>query len=299
MNRSTRTLVVVVVAVAVAALASFSVYRAIQNMPVREVEVRSLYQVVAARELPVGALITKDDVKLVPWPASSPVVKGFTKIEDVMNRGLIDGVVANEPLTEGKLAPLEAGGGLPPTITEGMRALSVKVNEVIGVAGYVVPGTRVDVIVTLRSSTANESMTRVVVSDIEVLTAGTRMDAAQARDGQPIPTNVVTLLVTPEDAERIALAANEGSIMLTLRNPLDRSPTKTAGVRTNALLGAPAPQPVVKSTPEGRRKVVKPAAPVAPAPPEPKPYTVETIRAGAKKAEEIKQPDAGSKPIKP
>ena len=284
MNRSTRTLVVVMIAVGVAALASFGVFRAIQKMPVREVEVRSLYQVVAARELAMGSLITKDDVKLVAWPASSPVDRGFTKIEDVVNRGLIDGIVANEPLTESKLAPLEAGGGLPPTITEGMRALSVKVNEVIGVAGYVVPGTRVDVIVTLTQRGQDDSMTRVVVSDVEVLTAGTRMDAAKARDGQPIPTSVVTLLVTPDDAERIALASNQGSIMLTLRNPLDREPTKTQGVRTAALLGAPAPAPVVKATNTGRRVAARPAAPVAP--PEPKAYTVETVR-GGKKAEEV------------
>lgn len=283
MNRSTRTLVVVLVAVAIAAIASFGVLRAVQQMPVREVEVRSLYQVVAARELAMGDLIKKDDVKLVAWPASSPVTNGFTKIEDVVNRGLVDGVVPNEPLTAGKLAPLEAGGGLPPTITEGMRALSVKVNEVIGVAGYVVPGTRVDVIVTLSlRGNNNESMTRVVVSDVEVLTAGTRMDAAKARDGQPIAANVVTLLVTPEDAERIALAASEGSIMLTLRNPLDRAPTKTQGVRSAALLGAPAPAPVVKASSTGRRIAVRPSAPA----PAPEPAKVETIRAG-KKAEEV------------
>ncbi len=100
MNRSTRTFVVVIIAVGVAALASFGVFRAIQQMPVREVEVRSLHQVVAVRELAMGDRITKDDVKLVPWPASSPVEKGFTTIEAVLNRGLIDGVVANEPLTE-------------------------------------------------------------------------------------------------------------------------------------------------------------------------------------------------------
>jgi pilus assembly protein CpaB len=283
MNRSTRTFVVVLIAVGVAALASFGVYRAIQRMPVREVEVRSLHQVVAARELAIGSLITKDDVKLVAWPASAPVDRGFTSIEAVLNRGLIQGVVANEPLTEGKLASLEAGGGLPPTITEGMRALSVKVNEVIGVAGYVVPGTRVDVIVTLRASGSNESMTRVVVSNVQVLTAGTRMDAAQARDGKPISANVVTLLVTPPDAERIALAANEGSIMLTLRNPLDKGTTQTQGIRTAALLGAPAAPPVVKSTGTGRR-VMAPI--VAPPPPENKNRTVETFRAG-KRAEEV------------
>jgi pilus assembly protein CpaB len=166
-----------------------------------------------------------------------------------------------------------------------MRALSVKVNEVIGVAGYVVPGTRVDVIVTLgNQGGGTDSMTRVVVSDVEVLTAGTRMDAAKARDGQPISASVVTLLVTPDDAERIALAANEGSIMLTLRNPMDRTPTQTQGVRTAALLGAPAPAPVVKAAGTGRRVVVR--APVPVAPPPPKVYTVETIR-GAKRADEV------------
>jgi len=284
MNRSTRTFVVVLIAVGVAALASFGVFRAIQRMPVREVEVRSLHQVVAARELAMGSLITKDDVKLVAWPASSPVDKGFTTIEAVMNRGLIQGVVTNEPLTEGKLASLEAGGGLPPTITEGMRALSVKVNEVIGVAGYVVPGTRVDVIVTLRGSGSSDSMTRVVVSNVQVLTAGTRMDAAQARDGKPISAAVVTLLVTPPDAERIALAANEGSIMLTLRNPLDKELTQTQGIRTASLMGAPAPAPVVKSSGTGRRAVVPVVAPPPPA--ETKSRTVETFRAG-KRGEEV------------
>ena len=285
MNRTTRTVVVVGVAVFVAAVASLGAYQAIKRMPVREVEVRSLYQVVAAHDMPMGSRITKDYVKLVAWPASSPVEKGFTTIESVLNRGLITSVVANEPLTESKLAPLEAGAGLPPSITEGMRAVSVKVNEVIGVAGFVVPGTRVDVMVTLRRESERDSMARVVVSDVQVLTAGTRYDQEKARDGQPIPTSVVTLLVTPPDAERIALAATEGQIMLTLRNPMDRKPTETAGIRTGALLGqAPAPQPAVKTV-QGRRVAVPPPAPVAAAP-APKLYTVEAIRA-AKRAEEI------------
>jgi pilus assembly protein CpaB len=249
------------------------------------VEVRSLFQVVAAHDLPMGSLISKDSVKLVPWPASSPVDKGFTTVESVLNRGLIDSVVANEPLTETKLASLEAGAGLPPSIPEGMRAVSVKVNEVIGVAGFVVPGTHVDVMVTLSRNGETDSMTRVVVSDVQVLTAGTRYDQEKARDGQPIPTSVVTLLVLPEDAERIALAATEGQVMLTLRNPMDRKRTETAGVRTSALLGqAPAPAPVVKAAP-GRRIATPAAAPAAAAPAS-SIYTVETIRA-AKRAEEV------------
>src|SRR5215203_6447691 len=281
MNRSNRTFIVVLVAIGVAALASFGVYRAIQQMPVREVEVRSLHQVVASHDLQMGQKLTKDDVKLVAWPASSPVEKGFTSIESVLNRGLLDRMATNEPLTESKVAPLEAGAGLAPTITEGMRALSVKVNDVIGVAGFVVPGAHVDVLVTLTNRTAQDSMTRVVVSDVEVLTAGTRIDREKARDGQPIAASVVTLLVTPPDAERITLAGNEGSIMLTLRNPMDRAQTETTGVRTGALLGAPAAPAVVKSS--GPRRVVV-QAPVPVAPPAPTRYSVETIRA-AKRAE--------------
>src|SRR5690242_17216985 len=131
MDRTTRTMLVVGVAVLVAAIASFGVYRAIQQMPVREVEVRSLYQVVAAHDMPMGTMITQNDVKLVPWPASSPVSGGFTTPEKILNRGLIDGVVENEPITEVKLAPTEAGAGLPPSIPEGMRALSIRVNEIV------------------------------------------------------------------------------------------------------------------------------------------------------------------------
>jgi pilus assembly protein CpaB len=283
MNRNTRTTVVVAIAVFVAALASFGIYRAIQQMPVRQVEVRSLYQVVAATDMPMGTMITKDQVKLVAWPASSPVNKGFTTIESVVNRGLVDSVAANEPLTETKLASLEAGAGLPPSITEGMRAVSVKVNEVVGVAGFVVPGTHVDVMVTLKRAEAKDSMTRVVVSNVQVLTAGTRYDQGKSRDGQPIPTSVVTLLVSPSDAERIALAASEGEVMLTLRNPMDRRPTETTGIRTAALLGqAPAPPPVVR-TAGPRRVVVEPVAAPAAAP---KIYSVEAIRA-AKRSEEV------------
>src|SRR5262245_20586521 len=237
MDRTTRTIIVVGIAVLVAAAASYGVYRAIQQMPVREVEVRSVYQVVAARDMPMGTLINKNDVKTIPWPASSPLPKGFRNVEQVVNRGTLPAIVANEPITEAKLAPIEAGAGLPPSITEGMRALSIRVNEVVGVAGFVVPGTHVDVLVTIGEGREGDTMTRVVVSDVEVLTAGTRYDQAKSRDGQPIPTSVVTLLVQPSDAERIILAANQGSITLTLRNPLDRKQTESKGVRKAALFG--------------------------------------------------------------
>src|SRR5690348_8555602 len=105
MNRSTRTAVVVALAVLVAAVASLAAYQAIRRMPVREVEVRSIAQVVAAVDLPMGTMITKDHVKVVSWPASSPVPNGFDAVDKVLNRGVISALVANEPITEAKLAP--------------------------------------------------------------------------------------------------------------------------------------------------------------------------------------------------
>src|SRR6478735_7913982 len=178
----------------------------------------------------MGTLIAREDVKLVPWPASDPLPGGFDAVEKVVNRGLVASVLKNEPLSESKLAPTEAGAGLPPTIPTGMRALSVKVNEVIGVAGFTVPGTRVDVLAMIRDNSV--SMSRIVVANVLVLTAGTKYDQDESRkDGKPIRTTVVTLSVTPTDAERIALAATEGQIVLALRNPLDAESSATSGVR--------------------------------------------------------------------
>ena len=263
MNRNARFALVLTVALGAAAAASFVVYRVVSAIPVREVEVASLQAVVAAREIPVGTIVTTDHVKLVPWPARNPVPGSFAKIDGVVNRGAIVQVAENEPLTEAKLAPLGSGGGLPPTITEGMRAISVKTNEVVGVAGFVIPGTRVDVLVTVRKGSDDEPVSRAVVSNVQVLTSGSRFDQEQARaDGKPMQATVVTLLVTPEDAERISLAANEGQITLTLRNPLDVAPTTTSGVKMANLLGAPAPPVVVKRV-EGRRVVAGASASTA------------------------------------
>src|SRR4249919_573946 len=200
MNRNTRTVIVLVVAILMAAVASYGVSLAVKAMPVKEVEVVRTQPVVATHPLPVGTLVTKDDLKLVPWPAANPVPGMFTEVDKAVNRGVIVAVSENEPLTEAKLAPIGAGAGLPPTITEGMRALPVKVNEIIGVAGFVIPGTRVDVLVTV-GRPDNTTQTRAVLSNVQVLTAGTRYDQERAtKEGKPIPTSVVTLLLTPDDA---------------------------------------------------------------------------------------------------
>jgi pilus assembly protein CpaB len=284
MTRQSRTALVLGVAVVTATAATYGVYRAISRIPVRTVEIATNHAVVAAKALPNGAMLKADDVKLIDWPAKSPLANGFSEVDKVVDRGLIWAVVENEPIVESKLAPIGAGAGLPPSIPAGMRAMSVKVNEVIGVAGFVVPGNRVDVMVTIKQQN-NDSITKTVVSNVQVLTAGTRYDQQNEKASKPIPSTVITLLVSPQDGEKITLAQSEGQLMLALRNPLDVEPTVTSGARTSNLLGAPAS--AASSSPKG--PVRRAAAPVvqAPAPPPPpSAYTVEAIRA-AKRTEEV------------
>jgi pilus assembly protein CpaB len=287
MNRQTRTLIVLAVAVVAATIASYGTYRALARLPQRTVQMPTRKAVVAAKQMPLGTLLTRDSVKLVDWPQQTPLQGGFASIDEVENRGLIAAVGENEPLSENKLAPKEAGAGLSPTITPGMRAISLKVNEVIGVAGFVVPGTHVDVVTIIGNGKGggDDMVSRIVVSNVQVLTAGTRYDQEESRtDGKAIRSSVVTLMVTPLDAERIALAQSQGEIMLTLRHPLDVAPSETQGVHRAALFASNEPAP--KPTAVVARRPITPPAPVVPIPPVVKAYTVETIRA-AKRSEEV------------
>lgn len=291
MDRRTRTIVVVVVAVVCASIASAGVYRAVTRIPVREVEVAHTYVVVSSQALPLGAQLTSTDVKLVGWPRGTPLTGAHARVEDVVGRGLVTPIGPNEPITESKLAPREAGAGLAPVIPAGMRAISVKVNEVIGVAGFATPGARVDVLVTLRRG--GDAVSRVLLANVPILTAGTRYDQEKSAQAKPIPSTVVTLMVTPAQAERIALATTEGNITLMLRNPLDLAEPATPGARLARLAGdvgeAPSPAPVTPGR-SGRTPVTR--APVAVAAaghaePAPSPYTVEAIRAGKRTEETV------------
>jgi pilus assembly protein CpaB len=273
-----------------AGAASYFVYRGIQNVPVREVEAPTDPVVVAAKPLTAGALLGPGDVKLAAWPKKSPIAGAFRTTNPVIGLGLLTAVAENEPITSGKLASRESGAGLAVTIPPGMRAVSVKVNEVVGVAGFVVPGSHVDVLVTV--DLKGETTTRSVVSNLRVLAAGTRYDQPEAKDAKPIPTTVVTLLVTPEDAERVTLASSAGTILLALRNLLDTAPTTTSGSRLASLMTPVAPSssqsPPVETTYRPRKAVVA-AAPLPPLPPTPLPYTVETIRGAKRAIEEVKK----------
>ena len=163
--------------------------------------------------------------------------------------------------------------------------MSVRVNEVIGVSGYVVPGTRVDVVATVSPTHQNQDTTsKIILTDVQVLAAGTKIERDTDRN-KPIPVTVVTMLVNPEEAERLTLAANEGKIQLALRNPLDRSIPVTRGVKAAALLGT---APVVRQFASRRRPVA--AAPIAAvAPVAPDPLTVEIIRGDKRSREVVRQ----------
>ena len=285
MNRGARAILVIVIALIASGVATYAVLQAIQRMPVREVEMASQPVVVAAKTLSVGALLGPDDVKIAQWPSKSVVAGAFPRTEDVVGRGLMVEVAENEPITDRRLAPTGAGAGLPTAIPLGMRAVSVKVNEVIGVAGFVVPGTRVDVVASLEAD--KDTKARTVVSNLQVLASGTRYDQEGSKDGKPIPSTVVTLLATPEDAERVMLASADGKILLVLRNPLDTEPTKTSGVRLTSLMESPS-QPPVEKTVQGRKMVVAAPKPLPPPAPPP-PYMVETIRGAKRSTEEVKK----------
>lgn len=270
MNRNTRFVVMLVIAVLTASAASVGVYLAVRRIPARRVEAPTVSVVVAARPLEMGVRLAKQDVKLIAWPERSPVEGAFKDIDQVVDHGLVAPVVANEPITVSKLAPGH-DAGLPPAIQPGMRAMSVKVNEVIGVAGFVVPGARVDVIVTVRQE--KDSSACVVVSNVVVLTAGTRYDQGEVKkEAKPIPTTVVTLMVSPPDAERIALAASEGQIMLALRNPIDGELVRRSCAITSDLLSGGA---------QAKTGAARRAAPVA-APPR----VVETFK-GTRRGSEV------------
>src|ERR1019366_1197803 len=177
--------------------------------------------VVSSKPLPLGTRLQAGDLKLVTWPANQPVQGMYTRIEDCVNRAVITSMVENEPLLEGKLAPREGGAGLSATIPDGMRAVSVMVNEVIDVAGFVVPGTMVDVLVTGASASGgmNTTITRTFLENIRVLAAGQKIEID--RDGKPQAVPVITLLVTPEEANALTMASTQGRIQLALRNTMD------------------------------------------------------------------------------
>ena len=272
-----RVFIVLVLAVAAGGVFAFGTYNYVQKLPVKTTAIPTRPVVVAATDLEVGAEITRDDVRVVDWPANAVPAKSMSDPKDVLGRGLVLPMIENEPFLDLKLASKDAGAGLPPAIPPGLRAVSVKVNEVIGVAGYVLPGTRVDVVATVSpSQQAGDITSKVILTNVQVLAAGTKIERSTDKN-KPIPVSVVTLLVDPEEAERLTLASTEGKIQLALRNPLDKTTPATHGIRPAALLGAVATTP---------KPIARLASAKSLAAPSIEPSTVEVIR-GDKRAREV------------
>jgi pilus assembly protein CpaB len=226
--------------------------------------------------LPVGMEIKPTDVKLVSVPRDSFPNGAFEKVEQVVGRPVISNILMDEAVVAGRLAERGSGYGLAPIIPTGMRAVAVKVNEVVGVAGFVFPGMRVDVLVTMRPQGDGGARTSTVLQNIVVAAAGQQIQPDST--GKAVNVPVVTLLVTPDQAETLTLAGNEGRVQLVLRNAGDQGMEKTRGSEAGDLY---APNRAVVAAPAVvRRAASPPPAPAVAAPPAPPPPSdeVQVIR---------------------
>src|SRR5215831_7303697 len=198
-----RVFIVFVLAITAGAVFAFGTYNYVQKMPAKTEKTPTKPVVVAASDLDIGAEIQRDDIRVVDWPQGAVPANVISDPQEVIGRGIIVPMIQNEPFLPMKLSSKDGGGGLPPAIPPGLRAVSVKVNEVIGVAGYVLPGTRVDVVATVSPNQTSTDMTsKVILTNVPVLAAGTKVDRETDKN-KPVAVSVVTLLVDPVQAERL------------------------------------------------------------------------------------------------
>jgi pilus assembly protein CpaB len=273
MNR-TRLIFIGVIALALGALVSAAVYKNLQShsgaasQPGVEV-------VVAATDISVGEKVEDKAIRMVRFPENDLPPNAIRDKSRVVGRGAILPMYRGEFVLPNKLAGENAGSGLPALIPPGMRAMSVRVNEVVSVAGFVQPGTRVDVLLTGNPTGGDEQQTTTVLKNVLVIATGQKLERSSTGEAQMAP--VITLLVSPDDAQKLALSSTQGRIQLSLRNPLDTNQEDLAAVNSGALYKG-VPKPVVAaSAPRPRVKHVE-------APSLPQTFSVEVYR-GDKKEE--------------
>jgi pilus assembly protein CpaB len=278
-----RMLILTVVALALSVGVAYYAYRLLESRLSPSDETTQI--VVALEKLPLGSRLTEQQLRLTPWPTATPLEGSFADPKEVVGRGVVVSMSANEPVLESKLAPREAGAGLTTTIPEGMRAVSVKVNDVIGVAGFVTPGTRVDVIaIGSPNGEGKANVSKVFLENVQVLAAG--QNVQRDDKGQPQQNvQVVTLLVSPEDSQKLALATDSKSrIQLSLRNPMDQVDANPSAVNQASLYGPSSgysdpseekPKPRVERYRPRKAMAIVAAAPVVTPPPPPPRRTLE------------------------
>src|SRR5579872_919382 len=280
MNRRLST--ILLIAFLVAAASSYIVYRVVGSQMHATPQAQTTRIVVASRDLQIGTLIHDADLTTGEWVGSIPKGVLLTK-ESALDRGVVSQLYKGEPILESRLAAVGSGGGLAATIRPGMRACAVRVDDVVGVAGFVLPGMHVDVLVSGTGpgvSASDGPKVNTLLQNIEVLSAGS--DIQKDNEGKPVQVQVVNLLVTPEEAQLLSLASNQTKIQLVLRNPLDSDTPKTPSIAVAGLFADGAPVPI-KAAPRKVAPLPPPAKVEAPLPP--RIYLVQVFN-GAKKSEE-------------
>ncbi|MGI4854134.1 MAG: Flp pilus assembly protein CpaB [Janthinobacterium lividum] len=245
------------IALAVSSVCTLALARKMKQPGTRQVAM--VPYVVATHAMPAGDLLKADSVQIAQWPADHPLLGAFAKPTDVVGRALLYPIDANQPLTDKLVSAPGAGSGLAARIPDGMRAIALKSDEVMGVAGFLGPGAHIDVLVTYHLNNSPDARTATVLQNSEVLAAGQQVQPDP--QGKPATVSVVTLLLSPVDAERAVLASSQGTIHFIMRSGSDQGSTKGGGV-TMAQLADPnapmvtesavtAPAPARLTTPVG------------------------------------------------
>ncbi len=228
----------------------------------------TLQYAAVTQSLEAGAVLRPDQIKLISWPANDPLDGAHQKIEEIAGRVVLFPLAAGQPILDRQLA-VAGQGGFTGKIPPGMRAISVRSNEIVGVAGFLQPGTHVDVLVTYHTTASPEPVTSTILQDVEVLAAGQKFQPDADVKGDA--ANVVTLLVKPDDAEKIVLASSQGDLHFVLRNGLDREQVQDSGANISEFeTGGTSPRPVVA-------RAARPSAPTG--------YVVHTIAGGKQSTE--------------
>ncbi|MBI3995499.1 MAG: Flp pilus assembly protein CpaB [Nitrospirae bacterium] len=259
-----RGVMVLGLAVGVGVVASFAVSRYLENQSrfldrTQGAQSNLVTMVVAAQPIPLAASIERQHLKVVQVPPDAAPKTSFRSVEDVIGRVSQMNIFDEEPILEGKLVATGLGGGLQSVIPEGQRAITVRANDVIGVAGFLSPGDFVDVIATMMEQSRGAMVTKTVLQKIKVLSVGQQMEPG--KDGKPKAVSTVTLLVSPDEAERLVLATSQGQIQLVMRSAVDLSEKTTRGSSPENLLGKPASPKPISAPPRTEAEPQKSVAP--------------------------------------
>jgi pilus assembly protein CpaB len=297
---------VLYVAVLVAAGATFGVYRTLEATKARS-RVVTMPVVIAAQDLPEGSSLDKTSIVVNQWPVTTVPAGAFASADSLIGRVTRVAVFKGEALVPGRLAPNGTGPGLEVKIAPGKRAMAVKINDVAGISGLIQPNSRVDILVTLKTDTKEgdqvkeKNVAKLFMENMRVLSVGSQVQRGQ--DGKPIEANTATLEVTPDEAERLAVAMNQGSIQLVLRGYGDPDSVKTGGATSTDVLAQlrnasavvaevrPRPAPVRRPA---APKPAPPAPVVAQAPVRPDSLTVRVFRGEKVTQQKFEKTDSSS-----